>query len=161
MVVFYLRNGKAPDDKVVPLTISLQLVVAPPRDELDKDTGAPIPPEIVNLISEDTVHEELQAAMGRIGSRVEWPALHPDTQPPQLADINPSLNAEDVNIFSNITYRLKEPLPASGLDLATLNMTLNGLPVITSGVAESGENVDFSGNVFDLIVVHRPKRDFG
>ena len=116
MVVFYLRNSRAPDDKVVPITISLQLdatklyktparedqsptasgtefpnlldpegdriwllVVSPPRGELDKDTGQPIPPEFVNVVSEDTVHEEIQSAMGRIGERIEGPLLLEDT----------------------------------------------------------------------------------
>lgn len=198
MVVFYLRNSRAPDDKIVPITISLQLagvagelgetrsdqyptatgtdfpnlldpegdqvwimVVAPPRDELDKDTGEPIPPQIVNIVSEDTLHLEIEAAMGRIGSRVDWPASLPDTQPPQLVDITPPLNeTTDVSIWTNNVIRIQEPLPAAGLDLSTLNVKLNGLPIVTSGLAEPGESVEFRGNIFDFLLIHRPKRDF-
>ncbi len=198
MVVFYLRNSRAPDDKIVPLTIALQLdpiynmlgetrvdqdpsasgtdfpnlldpegdqiwimVVAPPRDELDKDTGQPIPPEIINIVSLDTLHLEIEAAIGRIGSRVEWPSLQPDTSPPQLFSIEPPLDqTTDVSIFSNIIVRLKEPLPAAGLDLSTLDMKINGLSVVTSGIAEVGEDVEFRGNIFDFQLIHRPKRDF-
>ncbi len=202
MVVFYLRNSRVPDDKIVPLTVSLQLdsvkpfrtpvrsdqsptisgvaasgtefpnlvdqegestwllVVAPPRDELDKDTGLPIPPEFVNVVSEATLHEEIQAAMGRIGSRVDWPDVLPDTSPPKLISIEPPFDATDVNIQGNVIYRITEPLPSAGLDLSTLNMTVNGLPVIISGVAESGETVDFRGNVFDYRIIYRPKRSY-
>lgn len=198
MVVFYLRNSRAPDDKIVPITIALQLdpvyntlgetradqdpsasgtdfpnlldpegdqiwimVVAPPREELDKDTGQPIPPEIINIVSLDTLHLEIEAAIGRIGSRVEWPSLQPDTSPPQLFSIDPPLDqTTDVSIFNNIVVRLKEPLPAAGLDLSTLNMKINGLPVVTSGIAEVGEDVEFRGNIFDFQLIHRPKRDF-
>lgn len=198
MVVFYLRNSRAPDDKIVPITISLQLagvegnlgdtrpdqdptasgtdfpnlidpegdqiwimVVAPPRDELDKDTGQPIPPEIVNIVSEDTLHLEIEAAMGRIGSRIEWPALLPDTTPPQLYSIEPPLDqTSNVSIWTNNVIRIREPLPAAGLDLSTLNMTLNGLPIVTSGIAEPGESVEFRGNIFDFQLIHKPKRDF-
>jgi len=203
MVVFYLRNSRAPDDKIVPLTVSLQLdpvksfknpvrpdqvptisgvtasgiefpnltdpegdsiwllMVAPPRDELDKDTGQPIPPEFVNLISEETFHEEIQAAMGRIGDRVAWTALLPDNKPPQLESAEPALDANtDVHIQSNVIYRITEPLPSSGLDLSTLQMTLNGFPIITSGVAQSGESVEFRGNVFDFQIIYRPKRSY-
>ena len=197
MVVFYLRNSLAPDDKIVPITISLTLdsvradqglarddqdppgtgtdfpnlldpegdslwllIVAPPRDELDKDTGVPIPPEIINVVSESTVHDEIEAAMGRIGDRVQWPAVLDDIQPPQLIEIDPPQNATDVSILSNIIYRIKEPLPAAGLDLSTLNIRLDGLPVVTSGVVETGENVEFRGNVFDFTIIHRPKRSF-
>lgn len=185
MVVFYLRNSLAPDDKVVPITISLTLdpvkpyqgvdfpnlndpegdliwllVVAPPRDEVDKDTGLPIPPEIINVVSESTVHAEIEAAMGRIGSRVEWPSLLADVQPPKLASISPAQNATDVSIFSDIIYRIVEPLPAAGLDLSTLNITLDGLPVVTSGVADPGEDVEFRGNIFDFTIIHHPKKSF-
>jgi hypothetical protein len=210
MVVFYLRNSLAPDDKIVPITIALTsevvvsqiapsrldqisqaeidelvasgiplpsnqdfpnladtegdniwlLLVAPPRNELDKDTGQPIPPEIINIVTEGTLHEEIEAAMGRIGERVEWPALHSDIQPPKLINIDPPNNATGVNIFSDIIYRITEPLPAAGLDLSTLHMTLNDLPVIVSGVAVPGEVVEFRGNIFDLQIIHRPKRSF-
>jgi hypothetical protein len=196
MVVFYLRNSQAPDNKIVPLTVSLQLdpvksyefpsrpdqdptatgtefpnlfdpegdsiwilVVAPPRTELDKDTGLPIPPEIVNVVSEDTLHKELEAALGRIGSRVVWPGLLDDTHAPQVTEIQPSLNETDVSILSNVIYRITEPLPAAGLDLDTLNITVNGLPLVVSGVTVPGEDVDFKGNVFDFNIIYRPKRD--
>lgn len=187
MVVFYLRNSLAPDDKVVPITITLTLdavhanegtelptledpegdsiwlmIVAPPRDELDKDTGIPIPPEFINEISEDTLHEELEAAMGRIGERIEWPSLSSDTQPPKLNSIDPPQNATDISILGNVLYRITEPLPAAGLDLSTLNIRFadNQLPIMTSGVAEPGEDVELRGNIFDLQIIYRPKRSF-
>ncbi len=199
MVVFYLRNSLAPDDKIVPITITLTLdgleqhefpvrpdqdpqgtgtefpnlvdpegdsvwlmVVAPPRTELDKDTGIPIPPEYINVISEDTLHEELEAAMGRIGERVEWPSLLSDIQPPKLNSIDPPQNATGVSILGNVIYRIKEPLPAAGLDLSTLNIRFadNQLPIVTSGVVEPGEDVEFRGNIFDFQIIYRPKRSF-
>lgn len=198
MVVFYLRNSRAPDDKIVPVTISLQLdalktyqgdtrtdqsptasgtdfpnlldmegdsswimVVAPPRDELDKNTGLPIPPEIINVVSGTTLHLEIEAALGRIGSRVDWPNILPDTSPPQLVSIQPPLDqTSNISIFANNIIRLVDPLPAAGMDLSTLNFKVNGIPVITSGIAELGEDVELEGNIFDLVITHRPKRSF-
>ena len=199
MVVFYLRNSLAPDDKIVPITITLTLdgleshefpvrpdqdplgtgtelpnladpegdsiwlmIVAPPRTELDKDTGIPIPPEFINVISEDTLHEELEAAMGRIGERVEWPPLLSDVQPPKLISQNPPQNATDVILLGNVIYRITEPLPAAGLDLSTLNIRFadNQLPIMISGVAAPGEDVELRGNIFDLEIIYRPKRSF-
>lgn len=187
MVVFYLRNSLAPDDKVIPITITLTLdavyanegttlptledpegdtiwlmIVAPPRDELDKDTGIPIPPEILNVISEETLHEEIEAAMGRIGERVEWPPILPDIQPPKMTSTDPVQNATDVSILGNVIYRITEPLPAAGLDLSTLNIRFadNQLPIVTSGVAAPGEDVEFRGNVFDFTIIYRPKRSY-
>lgn len=135
------------------------MMVAPPRNELDKDTGFPIPPEFINLISKKDFHTELEAAMGRIGSRIDWPFLIPDTSPPKLFSIEPPLDKTDnVNILSNIIIRIKDSLPSSGLDLSTLNMKINDLPVVTSGIAEVGEVVELRGNPFDLTLIHRPKR---
>lgn len=199
MVVFYLRNSLAPDDKIVPITVTLTLdgieaqefpvredqdplgtgtgftnladpegnsvwlmLVAPPRDELDKDTGIPIPPEFINVISEATLHDELEAAMGRIGERVEWPPLLVDIQPPKLTSQDPPQNSTGVSILGNVIYRITESLPAAGLDLSTLNIKFadNQLPIVTSGVAAPGEDVEFRGNIFDFTVIYRPKRSF-
>lgn len=193
MVVFYLRNGRDPFGKIVPVTVALthESVLAPlaptREDQFPTATGTYLPnlldpeanriwlltvstterdssgnvivPEIINLVSKDTVHLELEAALGRIGSKVDWGTLSPDTRPPRLLSITPALDeTEDVPISSNIIVRLQDPLPAAGIDLSTLNVRLNGFDVVTSGVAQPDFNVDTRGNVFDFTVVHRPKR---
>lgn len=202
MVVFYLRNSRLPDSKIVPITVSLTqehvhevptpirpdqqvstsgtptgsgfpnlfdqegetiwlLIVAPPRDELDKDTGQPIPPQILNLISQDTVHLEIEAAIGRIGSRVDWGTPLPDTQAPQLKELTPPINqVTGVSIYSDIVARLEDPLPAAGIDLSTLNVTLNDFTLISGGVAQPGHDIEFFGNVFDFTFRFVPIRSF-
>ena len=126
--------------------------------ERDAD-GDPIPPEVINVLSESHIHIELEAALGRIGSKIDWGTPLPDTQAPQLIEIYPPLSqTTNVPFGSNIILRLQDPLPASGMDLSTLNLTLNGFPVVTSGLAVSGMDVDIRGNVFDLTIIHRPKR---
>ena len=84
MPVYYLRNSKAPDGKIVPITVSLNLEVLHPvvqpatgtdfpdtqdpegeeiwiltvsTSETDSE-GNRIPTEVVNVISLDTVHDE-------------------------------------------------------------------------------------------------------
>lgn len=183
MVVFYLRNGRIPGGKIVPVTIALVLDAAkatlssgteffpsladPEGDqiwllvldtpELD-GSGNPIPAEIVNVVSEDTVHLEIEAALGRIGRQVDWGTPLPDTRPPQLLEITPPLDqTTGVSIFSKIIARIRDPLPAAGVDLSTLNMRLNGFPIVTNGSVEAGHDVEFRGNIFDLTLVHRPK----
>jgi len=124
--------------------------------------GDPIPPEIVNVVSEATLHLELEAALGRIGQKVDWGTPLPDIQPPKVVSLTPALSqTTDVPITSPVVIRLRDPLPAAGIDLSTLNVTINDFPIVTSGVAETGYNVDLSGNVFDLTILHRPKILFG
>jgi hypothetical protein len=147
------------------------MLVAPPRDEVDKDTGIPIPPEFINVISEATLHDELEAAMGRIGERVVWPPILEDTSPPKLTSADPPQDATGVILLGNVIYRITESLPAAGLDLSTLNIRFadNQLPIVTSGVprppgtlgpTDTGEDVEFRGNIFDYTIIYRPKRSF-
>ena len=183
MVVFFLRNSRIPDGKIVPVTISLTLDVLKPTlatgtefpnlgdpegeqvwiltldtPELDK-SGKSIPTEVVNVLSKDTVHLEIEAAFGRIGNKINWGTLLSDTQPPRLLEITPPLDqTTNVSILSNIIARIQDPLPAAGIDLSTLNVRLNNFPIVTSGIAEPGKDVEFRGNVFDLTIIHRPKR---
>ncbi len=182
MVVFYLRNSRIPDGKIVPVTVSLDLPALKSTasgtafpDLKDSEIGTSwiltldtpetnvsgnqIPTEVVNIISENTVHIEIEAALGRLGNQIDWGTPLPDTQPPRLLEITPPLDqTTGVSIFSNIIARIQDPLPAAGIDLSTLNMRLNDFPIITSGIAEPGKDVEFRGNVFDLTVIHRPKR---
>ena len=184
MPVYYLRNSKAPDGKIVPITVSLNLEVWQPStdvtgtdfpdvqdpegegiwvltvstSELDEN-GNKIPIEAVNVLSLDTVHEEIQAAMGRIGQYVDWGTLRVDDVSPQLKSLEPSIaQTENVPIMSNVIARLIDPLPAAGLDLTTLNMSVNGLPVVSGGIVISPNNVEFTGTAFDKTIIFRPKR---
>ena len=113
--------------------------------------GDPIDPEFINVVSTGTVHLELEAAIGRIGSQVDWGAIQPDTQPPKLVEITPALNqTSGVPVTSNIVFRLKESLPAAGIDLSTLKVTLNDFDVTN--------DVELRGNIFDLTAIYRPTR---
>jgi len=182
MPVYYLRNSKAPDGKIVPITVSLNLEALYPTvtgtefpdvqdpegeeiwiltvstSELDGD-GNNIPIEAVNVLSLDTVHDEIQAAMGRIGQQIDWGTLRADDIAPQLKSLEPPITqTTDVPIMSNVVARIIDPLPAAGLDLTTLNMNINGLPVVSGGAAVSPNNVEFTGTAFDQTVIFKPKR---
>lgn len=185
MVVFYLRNSRLPDGKIVPVTIALNqealqeynTTVRPSQNPLGIGTGFPnladlegdstwlislstterdingnpIVPEFINVVTTGTVHLELEAALGRIGQQVDWGTPLPDTQAPQLVEIFPPLTqTSNVSIGSNISIRLRDPLPAAGIDLSTVRVRINGIEV-------TGD-VEFRGNVFDLTLVYNPVR---
>lgn len=185
MVVFYLRNSRNPDSKVVAVTVSLSLDSLKPQDaavredqfttasgseypnlaDLEGDgswilvadtnerdiNGNKIDSEIVNLVSTGTVHLEIEAALGRIGSQVDWGTLKADTKPPRLVELTPPLSqTTDVPITSNVVVRLEEPLPAAGVDLSTVSATLNGFDI-------TGD-LELRGNIFDLTMIYRPTR---
>ncbi len=116
------------------------------------DTGGnPIDPEYINVVTTGTVHQELQAAYGRIGNQIDWGTLATDIRPPQLESITPALNeTTDVPITSNIVIRLLEDLPAAGIDLSTLNVKLNGFDITN--------DFELSGNIFDLTMRYVPTK---
>ncbi len=185
MVVFYLRNSRKPDSKIVSVTVSLSLDNLKPQaslvrpDQVSTASGSEYPnlqdlegdgswiliadtneldvngnritTEFVNLVTTGTVHLEIEAALGRIGSQVNWGTLKADTKPPKLIELTPPLDlTTNVPIISNIVARLEEPLPAAGIDLATVSATLNGFDI-------TGD-LELRGNIFDLTMTYRPTR---
>lgn len=177
MVVFYLRNSRIPDGKIVPVTVSLNQEVLQEFNFPSTGTGFPnlvdqegdqswilvlsttavdsfgnsIAPEFINVVTTGTVHLELEAALGRIGQKIDWGVPLPDTQPPKLVSITPPLTqTTNVSIFSDVEIKLKDPLPAAGIDLSTVKIKVNDFDVTS--------DVEFIGNVFDLTLRYKPTR---
>ena len=115
--------------------------------------GDPIPPEFINVVTTGTVHLEIEAALGRIGNKIDWGTIRSDTKPPRLREITPALNeTTGVSIHSNIVVRLEEVLPAAGIDLSTLKIKVNDFDVT--------DDLELRGNIFDLTAIYRPTRIF-
>ena len=183
MVVFYLRNSRNPDGKIVPITVALtsDVIKAYPESVLDPtpasgtlfpdmadpegdntwilvvetaeldSLGNSIDPEIVNVVTTGTVHQEIESAMGRIADKIDWGTLAPDNRPPRLAAFEPDIsNTSDVPITSNIIARLEEVLPSAGIDFSTVRVKVNDFDVTA--------DTEFTGSPFDLRLVYRPKR---
>ncbi len=185
MVVFYLRNSRNPDGKIVPITFALTSDAVksypnPARQDQDPlasgvafpnlldsegdqhwfliakttslDTnGDKIDSEIINVVTTGTVHQEMEDAMGRIASQIDWGTLQDDIYPPKLIEFEPPVTqTQDVRITTNVIARLSESLPAAGIDFATVKMKINDFDVT--------EDVEFRGTPFDLTLIYRPRR---
>jgi hypothetical protein len=177
MAVFYLRNSKSPEGKIVPVTISLSLdsvkayklptesgelptLYDPEGDQqwlLIVSTSEPdvngndIDPEIVNVVTTGTVYQEITAAMNRLGQQVDWGDLSPDIQAPKLVAFEPSLeNTTEVPITSDIVARLQDSMPAAGIDFSTVTFKINDFDVT--------DDVEMQGSPFDLTLIYRPTR---
>ncbi len=135
MVVFYLRNRLSPNGTIVPITVSLSLDAVentlfpatgtgfPNLNDLegegiwiliaetsDLDSGGnSIAPEIVNVISKDTLHQELESAIGRIGNKIDWGTLQEDDVAPQLLELVPPLNETILRIILGLSLVLFLP----------------------------------------------------
>ncbi len=121
------------------------LIAATTEPDID---GNPIDPEFINVVTTGTVHLEIESALGRIGKQIDWGAVQPDIHPPKIREITPPLDkTTDVSILSDIVVRLEEPLPAAGIDLSTVKLTLNGIDITN--------DLELRGNIFDLTVIYR------
>ncbi len=177
MAVFYLRNSKSPEGKIVPITIALSLdsvkayelptasgelptLYDPEGDQqwllivatTEPDaSGNDIDPEIVNVVTTGTVYQEITAAMNRLGAQIDWGTLSPDTQAPKLIEFEPPIeNTTDVPITSNVVARLRDSLPAAGIDFSTVKVKVNDFDVT--------DDVEMRGTPFDLTLIYRPTR---
>jgi len=173
MVVFHVRNSLIPDGKVVPMTVSLDLEALkqslpvsfpdfsqPPADEVwllivsttEPDTnGNPIHPEFINLVSLATLHLEIEAAIGRIGQKINWGTPLVDNIAPRVLDMVPPLNqSTNVSIWSDIIAHIVDPLPSAGMDFSTIKVKINGHDVTS--------NVQVKGSVFDFTLFFNPVR---
>lgn len=117
--------------------------------ELDS-SGNKIAPEIVNVVTTGTVHQEIEGAMGRISDKVDWGTLKADTRSPELVEFSPPItNTTNVPIVSNIVARLQDSLPAAGIDFSTISVKVNNFDITS--------DVEFTGTIFDLTLTYRPK----
>jgi len=173
MPVFYVRNTRIPDGKIVPITVALNqeaLVSSPspafpdysdPEGEgiwlltvstSEKDSsGNPIYPEFLNVVTTGTVHLEIEAAIGRICQKIDWGTPLADVAPPKIVSIQPPLTqTTDVSIFTDILVRMIDPLPAAGIDFSSITVKINGHNVTG--------NVQVAGNPLDLTLKYIPTR---
>jgi hypothetical protein len=137
MAQFLIRNSLNPQ-KVVKCGITFEQVTptnyeAEPiwvvelaTDEPHKDGGI-IPPEFINLISLNNLDEEIEKAVEIISAKIDWTPLEIDLRPPFVESCLPS--EYEVDIESRIEIVLKDVLPSAGIDIDSIQMTINDFDV--------------------------------
>ncbi|HEC66280.1 hypothetical protein LCGC14_2172800 [marine sediment metagenome] len=122
---------------------------------LDSDRST-LGPYWVDVIgSESDLTEVINGKLDEICSAIDWtksPAFEDDltegtdTFPPYVYYQYPSPGQTNVPISSKIILRLREFLPAKGIDSSTVTMTIDGLSVIP----------DIYGNPYDTVFSYKP-----
>ena len=136
-----LFNSSNPNGKCIPVTITLKQV-----DDINTHDGEVIYTILLatgaidrnkkrvdnvflNNVSETSVMGELNRGLSIIGKQIDWGVLEEDIHPPIITDIFPLNNSQNVPINSNVSIDLKDPFPASFIDLSTLKLKVNGIDV--------------------------------
>jgi hypothetical protein len=137
MAQFLVRNSLNPN-KVVKLGLTFQQVVPKGAEgepiwvvevgtnEPHKDGGS-IPPEYIHLVDIDNLDKAVKVVAERISKKINWEPLIEDTEPPFVDEVSPS--EYNVSIYQDIQAVIKEKLPAAGIDIDTIQMTVNDIDV--------------------------------
>jgi len=151
MAQFLIRNSLNPQ-KVVSCGITFEQLTpknyeGEPRwvielatDEPHKDGGS-IPPEYINLTSLDNLDQEIEKAVEIISAKIDWTPLEEDLRAPFVESCSPS--EYEVDIESRIEIILKEVLPAAGIDISSINMTINDFDV-TNELVITGDPYEYT-----------------
>jgi len=150
MAQFLIRNSLNPQ-KVIKCGITFEQitpksyegeglwVVELATDELHKDGGS-IPPTYINLTSLDNLDEEIEKAVETISEKIDWTLLEIDVRSPFVESCYPS--DYEIDIESNIEIILKDLLPAAGIDINSITMTINDFDV-TSQLVVTGDPYEY------------------
>jgi hypothetical protein len=152
MAQFLIRNSLNPQ-KVVNCGITFEQVTAKgsysgepiwvielATDEPHKDGGS-IPPEFINLTSLDNLDEEIEKAVEIISAKIDWTPLEEDLRAPFVESCYPS--TYEIDIDSSVEIVLKELLPAAGIDISSITMTINDFNV-TSELEITGDPYEYT-----------------
>ena len=107
--------------------------------------GDPISAKKINDISVENLDEIIENALSDMCSQIDWTPYVRDKSAPYVADLYPE-DGTTVSIGSNIYMTIKELLPAAGIDLSDLKVTLNNSMVdfdITSEVNITGDPYEY------------------
>lgn len=160
MAQFIIRNSLNPS-KVVRLGATFeQLVVKGSEgdhlwlvevatDEPHKN-GGEIPPEFINLTSLDNLDEEMQKVIEIISNKIDWTPLEEDIRPPIVESCHPS--DYTTSIETNIAIVLKDLLPATGIDVDSIEM------IITTDDKDFNvtSELEITGDPYEYIIGWKP-----
>jgi hypothetical protein len=90
-------------------------------------TSGTIPPVYINNISSTHLDEEIRKAIGVIAAQVDWSPFDEDTREPIVEYVSPA--TYEVPIDSVLEMEIKDLLPSAGIDLDSIELTINDLDV--------------------------------
>ena len=106
--------------------------------------GGKIPTKIVYGITEKTLDAEIEKAIASLCKYIDWTEFEQDKYAPEVVDITPT----GVGVLPNslISFKIKDSLPSSGIDLSSMKVTLNNGTVdfdITDQISISGDPYEY------------------
>ena len=115
-------------------------------DEPHVTTSGTIPPYFINVTDELDLDLEIEKAVAEISKQVDWSPLATDTRPPFVNSVQPDTYI--VPIQENVILGIIDLHPSLGIDINSIEMTVNGIDVT--------QDLRISGDEFEYTVEWRP-----
>lgn len=152
MAYFIIRNSLNPY-KSVKFSITLQQQVLKSSDgdpiwtaEINTVepslSGTGMKSKYLHLRTLNNLDQEIEKAASEFCEQIDWSPLLNDARPPYVTYTFPVNDAVDVDIDSGVEVKLSESLPSAGIDLSSIEVTVNGLD-ITSEVGVTGDPYEY------------------
>lgn len=159
MAEYILRNSLNPD-KVVKCSITFRKITN--KDMMGEPVwlvqiatkephkaGGIIVPVFIHLASLKNLNLEIDRATEKIAAQVDWGTLREDLRPPIISLVDPVENGmANVDIMSNVVFDVEDLLPAAGIDINSIRVSVNGIDVT--------EQIDITGDPYQYRVIWKP-----
>ena len=158
MAEYTIRNSLNPD-KVVKCSITFRKLTN--RDERGEPVwlihiatdephknGGDIASVFIHLASLDNLGLEIDQATEKIAVQVDWGVLKEDLRPPIVFIVTPDNDLENVDIRSDVTFDIKDLLPAAGINVDSIEMSVNGTDVT--------DELEITGDPYQYKVIWKP-----
>ena len=157
MAYFQVRNSLNPS-KVIVCGITYRQIVPKGNDgeaiwviEVATDephvtTSGAIAPYYITVTDELDLDLEVEKAVAAISRQVDWEPLAEDTRPPYVNEVRPDTYIQDIN--DNVFVSIIDNHPSYGIDIDSIEMTVNG--------ADVTEDLRISGDEYNYLVEWRP-----
>jgi hypothetical protein len=152
MAYFQVRNSLNPS-KVIVCGITYKQVVPKlgegeaiwvievATDEPHATTSGTIAPYFITVSDELDLDLEIEKAVAEISKQVDWTPLAADTRPPYVVSVQP--DSYLTKIHENVIVGIRDNHPSLGIDIDSIEMTVNGIDV-TDDLLIRGDEFEYS-----------------
>ena len=111
--------------------------------------GGDITPSFIHLANLKNLGLEIDRATEKIAAQVDWGELREDLRPPIVSLVDPIENGMvNVGITSKVVFDIEDILPAAGIDIDSIKVSVNGMDVT--------EELDITGDAYQYRVTWSP-----
>lgn len=106
-------------------------------------SGGEMRSRFIHLRTLENLDEEIEKVANDMCQEIDWQPRIQDVYSPYIEDYFPSRNATNVDIDSRVSITVKESLPSAGININSIEATVNGVDV-TSELQTTGNPYEYT-----------------